>query len=100
MNTHLVVAACCAALALPLAASAGVSAEEAARLKNELTPLGAEKAGNKEGTIPAWTGGHTTPIAGDKPGGRRGDPFKDEKPLYTISAKNLDPYADQLIDGT
>ena len=33
------------------AAMAAVSAEEAAKLKNELTPLGAEKAGNKDGTL-------------------------------------------------
>ncbi|PTT88458.1 DUF1329 domain-containing protein, partial [Pelomonas sp. HMWF004] len=93
-------AACFVALGLPLAALAGVSAEEAARLKTELTPLGAEKAGNKDGSIPAWTGGYTTPIATDKPGGRRSDPFKDEKPLYSITAKNADQYADKLTDGT
>jgi len=80
-------------------AIAAVSAEEAAKLKTELTPLGAEKAGNKDGSIPAWTGGHTTPIPGDKPGGRRGDPFKDEKPLYSITAANMAQYADKLSDG-
>lgn len=84
-------------VALP--AFAGVSPEEAAKLKAELTPLGAEKAGNKDATIPAWTGGFTTPIAGDKPGGRRSDPFKDEKPLFSISAKNIAQYADKLTDG-
>ena len=36
---------------------AKVSADEAARLGKDLTPLGAEKAGNAEGTIPAWDGG-------------------------------------------
>lgn len=101
MTRHLVAtAACLAVLGLPFAASAGVSAEEAARLKTELTPFGAEKAGNKDGSIPAWTGGYTTPIPGDKPGGRRGDPFKDEKPLYSITAKNAEQYADRLTDGT
>ena len=33
------------------------TAEEAAQLGKTLTPLGAEKAGNKDGTIPAWDGG-------------------------------------------
>jgi hypothetical protein len=99
MTRTIVVAACLAAL-LPLGAHAGVSAEEAARLKSELTPLGAEKAGNKDGSIPAWTGGYTSPIAGDKPGGRRGDPFKGEKPVASITAKNLEQYADKLTDGT
>ncbi len=50
-----------AALLLPLVAAsgahAGVTAQEAARLKTDLTPLGAERAGNKDGSIPAWTGG-------------------------------------------
>ncbi|WP_119153557.1 DUF1329 domain-containing protein [Caldimonas tepidiphila] len=80
-------------------AAAAVSAEEAGRLKSELTPFGAEKAGNKDGSIPAWTGGYTQAIPGDKPGGRRGDPFKDEKPLFTITAKNMEQYADRLTDG-
>jgi len=81
-------------------ALAGATAQEIDRLGKDLTPVGAEKAGNKEGTIPAWTGGYTTPIPGDKPGGRRGDPFKDEKPLYSINAKNADQYAGKLTDGT
>jgi hypothetical protein len=91
------------ALAVALAAAsaiAGVDAGEAARLKTELTPFGAEKAANKDGSIPAWTGGYTTPIPGDKPGGRRGDPFKDEKPLYSITGKNADQYADKMTDGS
>ena len=101
MNRQLAMAAAClAALTAPLGATAGVSAEDAARLKTTLTPLGAEKAGNQDGTIPAWTGGYTTPVPGDKPGGRRGDPFKDEKPLYSITAKTVDQHADQLSDGT
>lgn len=88
------------ALAMATAAAAAVTADEAAKLKTELTPLGAEKAANKDGSIPAWTGGYTTPIAGDKPGGRRGDPFKDEKPLFSITSKNMSQYADKLADGT
>ena len=95
--TRITLAAALALFAAPVLAA--VSAEEAAKLKTELTPLGAEKAGNKDGTIPAWTGGYTTPIPGDKPGGRRGDPFKDDKPLFSITAKNVDAYADKLSDG-
>lgn len=37
-------------------AFAAVTAQEAASLKTTLTPLGAERAGSKDGTIPAWTG--------------------------------------------
>ena len=88
------------AMAAAMPAFSGVSADEAAKLKTSLTPFGAEKAGNKDGSIPAWTGGYSTAIAGDKPGGRRGDPFKDEKPLFSITAKNAEQYADKLTDGT
>ncbi|TXT39972.1 MAG: hypothetical protein FD135_1724 [Comamonadaceae bacterium] len=88
------------AFAVSFQATAGVSPEEAAKLKSELTPFGAEKAGNKDGSIPAWTGGYSTPIPGDKPGGTRGDPFKADKPLFSITAKNVDQYADKLADGT
>ena len=86
------------ALCVAVTASAATP-EEAAKLKSELTPLGAEKAGNKDGAIPAWTGGYTTPIPGDKAGGRRGDPFASEKPVLTITAKNMDQYAAKLTDG-
>ncbi|MEN9892638.1 MAG: hypothetical protein RLY78_2933, partial [Pseudomonadota bacterium] len=82
-----------------LPAQAGTAAD-AARLKADLTPFGAEKAGNKDGSIPAWTGGLATATPGDKPGGRRGDPFKDEKPLFSITARNAAQYADRLSDGT
>ncbi|KAF4558098.1 DUF1329 domain-containing protein [Pseudomonas sp. CES] len=81
-------------------AYAAVSPKDAEKLRSELTPLGAERAGNAEGTIPAWTGGFTTVIAGEVPGGRRGDPFKDEKPILTITAANVGEYADKLTDGT
>ena len=81
-------------------AQAAVTAEEAARLKSTLTPFGAEKAGNADGSIPAWTGGYTTPIPGFKNGGRRGDPFASEKPLYSVTADNMAQHAAKLTDGT
>jgi hypothetical protein len=85
-------------LAAP-AAQAGVTAAEAARLKTDLTPFGAEKAGNKDGTIPAWTGGYTETLPGYVPGGRIPDPYAADKPLYTVTAKNRDAHADKLSDG-
>ena len=45
-------------LCVASAAMAKVSPEEAARLGQDLTPMGSEKAGNADGTIPAWDGGH------------------------------------------
>jgi hypothetical protein len=93
-------AALAAALAIIIPAHAAVTPEEAAKLKTELTPFGAERAGNKEGTIPPWTGGYTTPIPGFKNGGRRGDPFANEKPLFSINAANMAQHADKLTEGT
>lgn len=99
IKTPLRAALLSALLAFGPYALAGLSAEEAARLKSELTPFGAEKAGNKDGTIPAWTGGYTTPIPGFQNGGKRPDPFAGEKPLLSISAKNMDQYGDKLTEG-
>lgn len=78
---------------------AGVSEAEAARLGKDLTPVGAEKAGNKDGSIPAWTGGITQPPAGWKVGQKRINPFKADKPLYSIDAGNADKYKDKLSEG-
>lgn len=88
-----------ALLATSQFAVAAVSAEEAAKLKSELTPLGAEKAGNKDGSIPAWTGGDTKVPAGFKSGEPRPDVYAGEAKLYSVSAANMDKYADKLTDG-
>jgi hypothetical protein len=77
---------------------AGVSAAEADKLKSELTPFGAERAGNKAGTIPAWTGGYTT-VAAEYKSGSRSDPFAADKPLYTVDASNMAQHLDKLSDG-
>ncbi len=84
---------------LGAAAQAAVSEQDAARLGADLTPLGAEKAGNASGTIPSWEGGITTPPAGYTPGSHHPDPFADDKPLYTITKDNLTEYADQVPAG-
>ncbi|AMZ70847.1 MULTISPECIES: DUF1329 domain-containing protein [Pseudomonas] len=81
-------------------AQAAVSPEQVARLKTELTPLGAERAGNADGSIPAWDGGYTKVVAGYKPGDKRPDPFASDKPLYSIKASNMEQYAGQLAEGT
>ena len=78
---------------------AAVSSEEAAKLKTVLTPLGAERGGNKEGTIPTWDGGYTKVPAGYQSGTALPDPFADEKPLYSISTKNMAQYSDRLSEG-
>ena len=88
-----------ALFSLALAAQAAVAAADAARLGNDLTPLGGEKAGNADGSIPAWTGGITTAPAGYTVGMHHPDPFKDDQVLFRISAANADKYADKLTAG-
>lgn len=79
---------------------AEVTPDEARQLGATLTKIGATKAGNKEGTIPEYTGGLTKAPADFKPGsGVWADPFKDEKPLLRIDAKNYQQHADKLSDG-
>ena len=92
-----------AAIALALSAGsafAAVSPAEAAKLGANLTPFGAEKAGNAAGTIPEWNGGITKAPAGyTTPGQHHVDPFADDKPLFTITKANLDQYKDNLTPG-
>src|SRR5438552_6081268 len=103
MNDHILLslASAFAFAACAAPAHAAVSAEEAKQLGTTLTAFGAEKAGNKEGTIPAYTGGLTTAPAGYKAGdGLRLDPFASEKPTLVIDAKNAAQYGDKLTEGT
>lgn len=82
---------------------AEITAEEAKRLGNDLTPIGAEKAGNADGSIPAWDGGiQSAADAGFpdfKSGGHHPDPYASDKPLFTITPGNVDQYADKLTVG-
>lgn len=74
--------------------------EEVARLHTILTPIGAERAGNPEGIIPNWTGGLiTAPPCYQGTGHRRCDPFPDDKPLFTITAQNVERFRDRLSAG-
>jgi hypothetical protein len=83
------------------AAHAAVSAADAEKLKSTLTPLGAEKAGNAAGTIPAWDGGWKgSRPAGLKAGEVGKDPFPDDKPVLKITAKDLDKYNANLSETT
>ena len=80
-------------------AQAGVSSEEANKLKGELTPLGAEKAGNGD-TIPDWEGGLTTaPPSFQGENTRYTDAFPDDKPLFVIDNSNKDKYKENLSAG-
>jgi len=81
-------------------ALAKVSQAEADKLKAELTPVGAERAGNKDGSIPKWEGGLTKPPACFKgTGSWYCDPFEADKPKFTITKANVEQYKAQLTDG-
>jgi len=86
-------------LALAPSLQAQVTDVEAQALKGALTPMGAERAGNAAGTIPAWTG--ETPVlpTGYVNGAPRPDAFAADKPLFVITAGNVAQYASQLPEG-
>jgi hypothetical protein len=90
-------------LLVPVTLWAAVSPEEAARLGADLTPLGGEKAGNADGTIPAWTGGLKSAADAGFPNYRSPDhypdPYASDKPLFTITAANMAQYASRLTEG-
>ncbi len=86
------------------AAQAGVSADEARQLGTKLTLVGAEPAGNADGSIPPYTGGimalagRPAPIPHDK-GYRYPDPFATDKKIVSITAQNLEQYGNLLSPG-
>lgn len=86
-------------LATLLVTASAATAADKGQLGKSLTPMGAIKAGNKAGTIPAWTGGITSPPAGYKPGDHHPDPFAGDKILFTITGENADQYKDKLSPG-
>ena len=87
--------AVCLVIAMP--AMAKVGADEAAQLGQSLTPVGAEKAGNADGSIPAWTpAARRGPLSGEYPSNPKVDA---EKPLFTITKANVAQYKDKLTKG-
>jgi hypothetical protein len=75
------------------------SMPDASLLTTTLTPLGAERAGNAVGTIPAWTGGFNTVPANWNPNTIVPDFWASDPVLYTVDASNMAQYADMLADG-
>ncbi len=78
---------------------AKVDEATAKRLKNDLTPMGAERFGNSEGTIPAWDGGIKAPLSDYREGEFHPDPYKDDKQLFSITKDNMKQYENNLTDG-
>lgn len=82
------------ALAMGLLSASAIAADFTG-----LTPMGAEQAGNQDGTIPAWTGGLPTDAAKVDSRGFQANPFADEKPLFVITIDNAEQYREHLTDG-
>ncbi|BAN46094.1 hypothetical protein PCA10_03620 [Metapseudomonas resinovorans NBRC 106553] len=74
-------------------------ADQVARLGADLTPMGAERAGNADGSIPAWTGGLAKDAGQRDADGFLEDPFAADQPLFTITAQNAEQYKDKLTPG-
>jgi len=78
---------------------AKVDETNAKRLKNDLTPVGAERFGNSEGTIPAWDGGIKEIPSDYKKGEFNPDPYANDKMLFEITKDNMKKYEKNLTEG-
>ena len=100
IKQHFIAAACLGSL-LAVPAFAKVSQGDVSRLGNDLTPVGAERAGNADGSIPEWNP-NGTPVPANFIAGSDDyvNPYADEKPLYSIDGSNWQQYADVLSEGS
>lgn len=74
-------------------------AELQRKLSTELTPMGAVRAGNVQGTIPPWSGGITAPPIGWQAQQGYRDPFAQDEVLFTITRENMRAHLAQLTPG-
>ena len=81
-------------------ATAKVSEEKAGQLGGDIyTPMGSERAGIADGSIPAWTGGIQQAPEGYEVGDHHPDPFAEDEIQFTITASNYKEYEDFLTVG-
>lgn len=76
------------------AAQAQVTADQAKELGvtgTPLTPMGAVRAGNEDGSIPEWKPDNTAALKAVRSG--------NEKPEFSITSKNYTKYGDKLTEG-
>jgi hypothetical protein len=115
MNKLQTTLACGAALTAAFASfsvSAKVSEAEAAKLGAELTMVGAERAGNADGTIPEYEGAafwtdkeksytynEIEAMSKETQAELLLGRVKGEEPLFTITAANVGEHADKLSEG-
>ncbi len=86
-------------LVLMTSFSTSTIAVDASRLGADLTPMGAEKAGNADGSIPAWDGGITSPPSGYNVGDHHPDPYAGDAISFTIDSGNVSQYAGKMTEG-
>ncbi|MCO7521510.1 MULTISPECIES: DUF1329 domain-containing protein [Pseudomonas] len=98
MTTRLLQAGVLGMSLLATSVMAAVSADQAAKLGASLTPMGAEKAGNADGSIGPWEPLSKSAGSADSKG-FLADPYGTEKPLFTITAQNAEQYKDKLSPG-
>lgn len=101
MRRRQVLAASCPPLwMLSSCPAGGASAEnDLKHLDGDLTPMGALRVGNREGSIPSWDGGLSAPPFGLDVAQGLSDPFAGERPLYAIDGANVAAYLDKLPQG-
>lgn len=83
-------------------ANAAITAEERASIgidSGTLTPAGAIRAGNAEGTIPEWKNERIALPPGYVRGGFMPDPYADDPVRFTITPQNYQEHADKLSEG-
>lgn len=98
MFTRVASIAVVGSLAISVAASTPQTRVDPARLGTDLTPVGAERAANAAGTIPAYAGGLAKKAIDPAVG--YADPYAEDRPLYTITAANMTQYAQFLSTGS
>jgi hypothetical protein len=86
-------------LCLSAGTHAGAQPDQIQRLSGDLTPVGAERAGNQSGSIPAWDGGVTELPAGFTRGDLHPDPFGNDKVLFSIRHSNSAAFSGQMTNG-
>lgn len=87
-------------LAVSIASPVRAADVSAAMLGGQFTKVGGDPSASADGAIPAWT--KPAALGGKWVYGQvRGQhfKFKDDKPLYSISASNVSQYADKLSPG-
>lgn len=72
-----------------------LDARDARRLQRDLTPVGAERVGNRDGSIPAWRADQLD----DAGHARWMQTISDEEPQFHIRHSNLESYRDRLSAG-